>query len=229
MFPVAEPPRSDKTGRWPKYAGLALLALGILFAGLYAYIFVHIVPPISAKVIDAVTAKPITGINVCLQVDTEGLGHPKVVRSEMARTDDSGRFFFWPTVHDMHLLQDWQGFSIRLTDPRNDFAVPCGADLGPGLSEVHPGQVVNRSTGTKSYFPVVLVEYTDATLNNLWSATRRPMGFPLKMQISLIPMLRKLDDCYQIQDSSLAENCRQLNTEATAYRIERQDPMKENE
>jgi len=101
MFPSAEAARPDRTGRWPKYVGLALLVLTFLVATLYGYAFVRVVPPISAKVVDAVTAKPIAGINVCLQVDTGGFGKPKVVRTEMARTDDSGRFFFWPSVHEI--------------------------------------------------------------------------------------------------------------------------------
>jgi hypothetical protein len=217
MCPSAEAPRPDKTGRWQKYVGLVLLVLTLLVAALYGYAFVYIVPPISAKVVDALTAMPIAGINVCLQVNAGGFGKPEVVRTEMAKTDDSGRFFFWPTVHDMHMLEDWQGFSIRLTDPQNDFAVPCGADLGPGLNEVHPDQVVDHRARTNSYFPVALVEHTNATRNNLgWSTSRRPIGFPLNMRISLIPMLPKVDGCQQIQDPSLAEDCRQLNTESAA-------------
>ena len=90
MFPAAQASRPDKTRRWPNYVGLALLVLTLLVAALYGYAFVYIAPPISAKIVDAVTPKRIPGINVYLQVDTAGLGNPKVVRTEMVKTDD-----FW--------------------------------------------------------------------------------------------------------------------------------------
>jgi hypothetical protein len=218
----SDSPSGQSRRRRLKHFALALIVMILLAVTLYGYAFVRVVPPISAKVVDAITAKPVPGINVCLQVDTEGLGHPKVVRTEMARTDDTGRFFFWPSVHGMLLLQDWRGFSIRLTDPRNDFAVPCGPDLGPGLNEIHPDQFMDRRAGRNSYFPVAFVERTNAMRDNLgWSATRRPIGFPLNMYVSLIPVLSKVDDCHQVQDHSLAESCWRLNTEATAIRIER--------
>jgi len=144
-----------------------------------------------------------------------------IVRTKIARTNGSGRVFFWPSVHDMHLLQDWQGFSLRLTDPQNDFAVPCGPDLGPGLNEVHPDQVVSNAAGMKGYFPVVLVEPTNTLRNHLgWSATARPIGFPLNLYIPVIPLLAQLDDCQRAQDASLTEDCRLLNAEAKASEMQ---------
>jgi hypothetical protein len=53
--------------------GLVLL-IGILLAsGLYIHLFVHVVPPISGKVVDAITGQPVPGMKVCLQVDSDVL------------------------------------------------------------------------------------------------------------------------------------------------------------
>jgi hypothetical protein len=209
--PVRGVPR--KANRGMRYVGVALLALIFLLGALYAYLFVRVVPPISGKVVDAITGKPVPSVNICLRVDTGGMGHSEIIRTEIVRTDDTGRFSFGRSFHDLHLLQEWQGFSIRLTDPRNDFAAPCGPDLGPGLNETHPDQRVSMN----GYFPVALVEHTNATKSNRgWSSTRRPIGSVSNLNIPLIPVLSKSDACQQIRDPQLADDCRQLITEASA-------------
>ena len=192
---------------------MALLALIVLLGAVYAYLFVRVVPPISGKVVDAITGKPVPAVNICLQVDSGSMGHSETIRTEVVKTDDTGRFSFGRSFHDLHLLQEWQGFSIRLTDQRNDFAAPCGPNLGPGLNETHPDQRVSMS----GYFPVALVDHTSATNSNRgWSSTRRPIGSMSNMNIPVVPVLSKSDACLQIHDPHLADDCRQLVIEASA-------------
>lgn len=67
---------------WLECVGLVLL-IGILLAGgLYIHLFVHVVPPISGKVVDAITGQPVPGMKVCLQVDSDVLD--QVPRKEVS-------------------------------------------------------------------------------------------------------------------------------------------------
>jgi hypothetical protein len=140
-------------------------------------------------------------------------------RGKKCRSSGSGKFFFSPSVYDRGLLWTLEGYSIRVTDPESDLAVPCGSVLGPGLNEVHSGQQVNIGD-TAKYFLVVLVKQGDSVRNRLvWSSTQRPMGFPLSIRIALIPVLPNVDECKQIEDPRLDDDCRQLNTEAKAIEV----------
>lgn len=198
---------------WLFYLGALVAALFLLAGTIYVHLFVRIVPPISGTVVDAVTGQPIRGISVCLQVDAGGMGHSEVLRTETVKTDDSGKFAFRPSVHDLPLLTEWRGFSVRLTDPQNDMAASCGPELGPGLDETHPDQAIHVS----GYFPVALVEPTRAAKSNLpWSSTRRPMGSSSGVKIPLLPVLSVPDECGRITTPQLARDCRQLVTEISA-------------
>jgi hypothetical protein len=151
---------------WLECVGLVLL-IGILLAGgLYIHLFVHVVPPISGKVVDAITGQPVPGMKVCLQVDSDVLD--QVPRKEVSRSSGSGKFFVSPSVYDRGPRWTPEGYSIRVTDPENDLAVPCGSVLGPGLNEVHSGQQVNHHGDTAGYFPVVLVKQGDSVRIPFW-------------------------------------------------------------
>ncbi len=195
---------------------MVLLFLIFLGAAFYMIVFVRVVPPISGKLVDAVTGKPVPGMSVCLQVDADGLGHHQLLRREVTKSNDSGRFFLAPSIHDMAVLQTWEGYSIRVTDPQSDNAVPCGPNLGPGLNEVHPGQSVGGREDKTRYFPVVLLKQGENDHNR--NTTQRALRSPLAMRVALIPLLPNVDECGRIQDSTLARDCRDLNAEALADR-----------
>jgi hypothetical protein len=194
---------------WLLYLGVLAAFLSLLVGTIYAYLFVHIVPPVSGTVVDAVTGRPIGAIRACLRVDAEALGHSEVLRTETVKTDNSGKFAFRPSVYDLSMLTQWRGYSVRLTDPQNDMAAPCGPELGPGLSETHPDQAIR----VKGYFPVALVEPIRAAKSNLaWSSTTRPMGPRSGMKILLLPVLTVPDECSRVTSQQLANDCRQLVT-----------------
>jgi hypothetical protein len=193
--------------------GVFVAAFLLLVATAYICLFVRVVPPIFGKIVDAATGQPVPAISVCLRVDADGLGHAEVLRTEEVNTDDSGRFAFSPSVHDLPILTEWRGYSVRLTDPRNDLAVSCGPDLGPGLNEVHPGRGI-LMTG---YFPVTPVNAAAASKSKLpWSSTRRRMSFPLGMRIALVPVLSVPDECGRVKSPQLARDCREMMTEISA-------------
>jgi hypothetical protein len=229
MFSSAETAYRHKTRRWPKYLGL-LLVIPILLVGvLFVLSSVRVVPPISAKVVDAITGKPVPGMSVCLQVEAMNLGGLEGLRTDMSRTSDSGRVFFWPSVHASLLLPAWRGYWIRVTDPSAQIAPPCGSyvawmDLISGTK----GWPINLGLdghGTPKYFPLALLRGEPDPYFSRWSALHRAMGFPVGSRIALIPVLQNASDCKQIPDPSLAEDCRQLNTYAAAMSLRRKgDP-----
>jgi hypothetical protein len=227
MFPPAEATRSVSRRRSLSYVGLALLVLALLVAAFYASAFVHLVPPISAKVVDAITGKPVPGINVCLQVDGKGLGGREVLRSEMSRTNDAGKLFFRSSVHVMRLLRKWDGYWIRVLDPNEGIGSRCGADIGQSelnKTEQWPVYLGPDANGRPKYFPVALWRGDPDPSAFHWGAMRRAMGFPLGQRIALIPILQNVNDCKLIHDPPLSEDCRQLNTYAAALSLrENQD------
>ena len=225
MFPPAEATRS--MSRRLSYVGLTLLVLLLLLAALFAIAFIHVVSPISAKVVDAITAKPVSEINVCLQVDGKGLGGREVLRSEMSPTNDSGKFFFRSSVHLMRSPRKWGGYWIRVLDPNEGIGSRCGADIGQSeldKTEQWPVYLGPDANGRSKYFPVALWRGDPDPSAFHWGAMHRALGFPLGKRIALIPILQNVNDCKQIHDSSLSEDCRQLNTYAAALSLrENQD------
>jgi hypothetical protein len=230
MFSSAETAYHNRTKRWPKYVGLPaaiLILLVILLVGaLCVFGFVRFVPPISAKVVDAITGKPVPGMSVCLQVEAMNLGGLEGLRTDMSRTSASGRVFFWPSVH-ASLLMAWRGYWIRVTDPSAQIVPPCGSyvswmDLISG-TKGWPINLGPDENGTPKYFPVALLRGEPDPYFPRWSALHRAMGSPMGSRIALIPVLQSASDCKQIPDPSLAEDCRQLNTYAAAMSLRKKD------
>jgi hypothetical protein len=225
MFSSTETSFQSKKRRWPKYVGFLLLAPLLLVSALCALGFVHLVPPISAEVVDAVTNKPVSGMSVCLQVESMNLGGLQGRRNSMLKTGNSGRFFFWPSVHG-DILPAWRGDWIRITDPNTEIASPCGPDIGQwDLTMTHgwPISLGPNANGGSRYFPLALLRGQRDRYFYGWEPMYRAMGFPVGSRIALIPVLQSVSDCKKIPDPSLAENCRQLNTYATALSLRRKD------
>ena len=223
MFQAVEDARPQKARpglKYSKYAALAVLLFVALIGALYAFIFVRVVPPLSTKVVDAVTGKPISGMNVCLEVSVGPSTH-QVLRKEISKSSPSGWTFFWPSVHNLILLGGWGGYRIRVTDPQTEFAEWC--EPSPRWnpeSNPWPMYLGEGESGHPRYFPVALVKQGDFEVHDLgWRAMRRRLGFPLRVHIPLIPVLENMDGCKHIQDPSLAEDCRQLNTYAAAMSL----------
>jgi hypothetical protein len=216
--------RQKKKGRSLKYVGLPLGVLIILVGALYVFGLTRVVPPISVKVLDAITGKPVPGMSVCLQVESMSLGGIEALRSETSRTSESGRAFFAPSVH-WGLLLAWRGYWIRVTDPNAQIAPACGAYIGwmDFGARGWPIDLGPDGNGRLKYFPVTLLRGAPDWYVQSWGAMHRAMGFPLDPRIALIPVLRTASDCRLISDASLAEDCRQLNTYAAAMSLRKKD------
>ena len=210
--------RHSRSTPWLKYIPLLLLPVILLVGAMYVLGFVRITPPISAKAVDAVTGKPIPGMTVCLQA--QDLGR-HLLRSKMSRTGDSGRFLFSPSIY-MGLLLAWRGYWIRVTDPEVQIAAACGDDVNQfDLAEAQgwPIDLGPNEHGRPKYFPVALFRGEPDLYVIYWGAMHRTMAFPLGARIALIPVLQNVNDCKQVADVSLSEDCRQLNTYAAAMSL----------
>ena len=217
MSPAAQSLHPEKTRRWLKWIALALLCFALAVGGLYVYLFVRIAPTMSVEVVDALTNKPLPNMDVCLQVVASGLGHKQALRSELLRTDTKGEVFFGWSIHDLAILQTWDGYSLHLSDPKSDFSLPCGPQVGFELSRFSERLGDSRADGTQ-YFPVELAEsIANPKQRDLgWTRIQRSATFKRSMRVELIPILPAPDGCKQIVDPRSAEECRQLNTEAVA-------------
>jgi hypothetical protein len=224
MFSSAETAYHNRTRRWPKYVGLPVAILILLVGALCVFGFVRFVPPISATVVDAITGEPVPGMSVCLQVERMNLGGLEALRSDVSRTSDSGRVFFWPSVH-ADLLLSWRGYWIRVTDPNAQLIPACGAyaewmSLGAKGWPINLGPDAN---GRRKYFPIALLRGKPDPYFRRWGAIHRAMGSPVGSRIALMPVLQSASDCRQISEPSLAEDCRQLNTYAAALSLREKD------
>jgi len=215
-----EPPSTFK--RWLKYLRLVFLSLLLLFVSIIFYSLVKYVPPISATVVDATTGKPLPGMNVCLQARISEFGSLKVLREEQTRTNSFGRFSFTASTHPLTpLLQGWEGYTIKVTDPKvkDKLVQPCGGYVT--LNYIDERQEVTTKDGTPFYFPVGLVRHLGWNYAYPLGSSNRKMVFPLGAHIPLIPVLQNPEQCQSVRDSSLVGVCRESNGSAAAYFLRR--------
>jgi hypothetical protein len=212
--------------KWLRYFLFAWVGVVLLAFSLYVCAFVRVVPPISATVVDASTEKPIPGMSACLEVTLKQV-NGAILRTDVRKTDAEGRVFFWPSIHDLSLLQEWGGYSIRVTDPQTNFAVPCGENLGPRLNQGQPGLGDRGEPSWAGYFPVTMVQNDNAPETGpTVESTRRRIRWPTGMNIPLIPVMTSVEMCGQVRDSRLARSCRELNAEVAARRFRDPSPTR---
>ncbi len=211
-------PGRTKPRRWLKYLGVSVIVFAlIIVAAMFTLGFVRIAPPVAAQVVDAVTGKPVPGMNICLQAQDLGRS---LLESKTTTTGGSGRLFFTPSVHT-EFLRSLRGYWIRVTDPAVPVGAACGADIN--FSELNngewPSSLAPDGNGRSKYFPVALLRGDADPYMSYWGAMHRSMDFPIDLRIVLIPFLQNPEDCKQIADPPLAQDCRQLNVYAAAMSL----------
>jgi|SRR5271166_1472072 len=201
-------------------------------------------PWISGTVVDAVTGKPVPGMDVCLLVThaPSSFSHrpsTEVMRSVTTRTDVSGKFFFERWDDQLDLLDKWDGYGIAVTDPAAQWKEVCGKEvylLGAGILSGHADvfqseRIFQNDSGTAAetppYFPVAMVKDPNDPHPLLYGlrvsfghfpdgTLVRKIGNPGKLKIALVPLLRDENECRLAQDPGFAELCRQMNQSLTA-------------
>lgn len=196
-------------------------------------------PRISGTVVDAVTGRPVPGIDVCLLVTYSRLSFvhaptPDVLRSVMTQSDASGRFFFARWDAQLDLSDHWGGYGIAVTDPVARWKEVCGRELYLlGKTDIFECEIrLNIQSGSAAqspppYFPVAMVNDflapeppvygTEAFFGHFPEGSLvRKIGDPNKLRIALVPLLRNQDDCRSAPDSDSAELCRVMNGSSSA-------------
>jgi hypothetical protein len=225
--PVKIAPPS-KLKRWLKYLGLSFASLLLLLASFIFFWWVKFVPPISATVVDAVTGKPLPGMHVCLQARVFDFGKVIVLREESTNTNNSGRFSFTSTTHELDFFQRWEGYTIKVTDPRvkDNFEQLCGGYVTLNYIDEHQ-KVVTKNGIPPYYFPVAMIEQSG------WHSVaigpnNRKVIFPLGAHIPLVPLLQSPEQCQSVRDSSLVGFCRVLNSSWAADTLRQASTPSEN-
>lgn len=201
-------------------------------------------PWISGTVVDAISGKPVPGMDVCLLVTYAPVNfdHPRsseVLRSAVTRTDGSGRFFFERRDDDIDWFDHWEGYGIAVTDPAAQWKEACGKGVYL-LEESYPSggrtdifrieaylQSLSDSPAKSPlpYFPAALVKdpydphplpYGPYVRHFPDGTLVRKIGNPHKLKIALVPLLRDQNECRLAKDSDSAELCRQMNQSPTA-------------
>jgi hypothetical protein len=138
------------------------------------------------------------------------------VRSEVTRSDVSGKFSFSSSFHDAMGFRNWRGHSFTVTDPNAAMVPTCGDTIIPAFS-IFTTQLAEARTwapinsGKLVYFPVELVQ-NPYPLDPLNQKMKHSWGG----DIALIPLVQDARECQGIQDSSLAPFCREMNNSAAA-------------
>lgn len=200
---------------WVKWV-IAILGLLFLVPCLgYVCLFVRMTPPLSIQVVDAITGKPLRDMDVCMQAVDDGFGSEQALRSELLSTDGNGKVFFWPSVNDVPLLGQWDGYSIQVSDPNSNFNISCGPHVGFALEHFRDELADSRTDGTQ-YFPVQFGRRAVYPRQRFGPWTNRRGGGNPPI-VHLIPILPNVRACDQIHDSRSREECKQLNTETEAF------------
>jgi hypothetical protein len=159
---------------------------------------------------------------VCLEVTVRDWESRQILRSEIIHTGPSGEFSFAASIHELDFFEHWQGYSVRVTDPKLEVPAPCGTELLPAaLSDMRDGQKWKTNENGTIYFPVAVVEEARKANPLALGAMRRKMGFPMGMHITMIPLLQDINGCQSIQDRDLGAFCRELNNSAAADLLSR--------
>ncbi len=195
------------------------------------------IPAISGTVVDALTGKPIAGVDVTLRAAAIDR---KQLRYENCRTSPSGRFLFRPSVEPKAggLFNRIGEIAITVNIPFVSLArmraMPgqdwitsdAGADasgylLGDPLftiksTRLHNLDLKGARINNKAYFPMA-VQFL-RSCQQTWDANCISMDITQKVRVPLIPVLDDPAGCRKIADADLREGCRQLQTYRAAFR-----------
>lgn len=198
------------------------------------YLAAQTIPPVTGRVVDAVTARPIQGISLTLQISTyAGFSVHTEVKSA-ASSDSSGRFSFPGANHPSGKfsgpgpngaetpLDEFRAYWLTV----NEGFEATGQEQSSAESQILFNPMSNPERGPvadKRYFPLTIT-FPPLTINpkveecgGAWAASCIHMDSWSNITISLIPVLDDPKGCNTIGESLLRERCRQLNTYHAAF------------
>lgn len=184
--------------------------------GLLLLLALTVIPPIMGRVVDAASGKSIRGVQVHLQ--TSHYQQWSVIIEDKARSSTNvlGWFFVPGALH-------WVGFPLQPF--RSYWLTVNEGDAKSGQEEISAATQVlynpmsnlrGSPTGNEKYFPSV-VTFRKKGCDRVWAAACMYKIVWWGVSIPLIPVLDDVGDCKKIGDTTLRENCRQLNTYRAAF------------
>lgn len=202
------------------------------------------IPAISGQILDAVTGKPLAGIDVTLRALSAsatffGSGE-KVLRYENNRTSQTGQFRFATSLEEFAALplttikEYWLSVNRTFWSPawmkaqRADLSDPVDSTLADMTGDVAPDPLFRTKVtrhfefstpgarvNNKGYFPMA-VKFRRPCAQQ-WNANCVNFEEAQNLRILLIPVLDNPADCARITDAAVREQCRQLNTYRAAF------------
>jgi len=176
----------------------------------------QVIPPVTGRVVDAVSGKPIGGIALALQISTyEGFSiHTEVKSTAMSSESQSFSLAGWnhPAASPLDEIR-----SYWLTV--NEGFETTGIEESSAETQVLYNPMSNQSgwaANDKRYFPLVITFRGDGCQRR-WAATCMYLESSSNITIPLIPTLDDPSNCNKIAEAPLRENCRQLNTFHVAF------------
>ncbi len=181
---------------------------------------------------DAVTGRPIPGIDVTLRVE----GDRKDLRYENCRTSALGRFRFSPSSHPGGFMAGIGQIAITANIPfvpaarireadhedwiQSDEGSDASGFLGDPLFTARASRIFNfRLPGpriqNRAYFPMAVQFLKDC--QQRWNANCLSSDILQGVRVPLIPVRRDAAACHTIADRNLREECRRLQTYRAAF------------
>jgi len=197
------------------------------------YLASQTIPPITGRVVDAVTARPIQGISLTLQISTyAGLSVHTEVKS-VASSDASGKFSLPGAKHPSgkETLGAPNGTEIPFDEFRaywltaNEGFEATGQEQGSAEAEILFNPLLDPKwpVPNKRYFPLTIT-FPPLTIDprfeecgRVWFASCIHIDAWSNITIPLVPVLNDPQGCNSITESFLRERCRQLNTYHAAF------------
>jgi hypothetical protein len=193
-----------------------ILFLATVALGLFLLLTVTVVPPITGRVADAISGKSVRGVHVRLQ--TSHYQQWSVITEDrgMSSTNVFGWFFLPGALHWVGLpLQPFRSYWLTV----NEGDAKGGQEEISAATQVLYNPMSNRRgspAGNGKYFPLV-VTFRKKGCDRVWAAACMYKRVWWGFSVPLIPVLNDVGDCKKIEDTTLRENCRQLNTYRAAF------------
>ena len=175
-------------------------------------------PPMFGRVVDAVTHRSISGINVVVEESHyEGWAiHTEAVRA--TTTKWFGLFFLFPTYHwdPGGPLSSFRAYWLTVNEDKHG---ESGGEEGSAENIVLYNPMFDRggwAIGNRNYFPLTIT-FNVRGCNRIWDATCSFKWLWWGISVPLVPVLDDPKVCDNISNSDKRENCRQLNTYHGAF------------
>ncbi|MFZ0861625.1 MAG: hypothetical protein WCA27_09635 [Candidatus Sulfotelmatobacter sp.] len=182
---------------WLRRTGIGALLLTGFVIGTWVY--VETTPPVLGRIVDARTGRVIEG-RVCESVEYADWGW--TTRTTRLNTFSRNGWFYLSPQFGARRIGRWIVFNDLSEECRRDVGLALYFDFNDVADTLHGG----------GYFPVVLEQNKRDAGYHIWPATWRTIGLPLFVTVPMIPQLKDVGECAAIADTTLQEQCRQLNT-----------------